>query len=138
MTQSKDKPKILFYSQKEKDAGKRLQRVIETFVPKSSLLICRTFDELILSLRQHGCKIVILILLTTTRKELLDLLAIRDYLSDIRKIVVLKDQEKDTISKVHRLYPRYITYADSDFIDVGAVLSKMMSLTHKAIGEKSI
>ncbi len=68
----------------------------------------------------------------------MDLLAIRDFLSDIRMIVVLKDQEKDTITKAHRLYPRYITYADSDFIDVGAVLTKMMFLTHKAIGEKSI
>ncbi len=126
MTEYKDTPEISFYSKKTSGAGKRLQRIIETFVPESSLSVCRKFDVLLNKLHQPGHNIGILILLTTSKKELLEILTIKDLLSDIRIIAVLPDREKDTISNGHGLHPRYVTYADSDFIEVGAVLAKMM------------
>ncbi|MDP3029372.1 MAG: hypothetical protein Q8O04_07735 [Deltaproteobacteria bacterium] len=36
------------------------------------------------------------------------------------------DQEKDTIAKGHSPRPRFVTYADSDFLDVAAALGKIL------------
>ena len=44
----------------------------------------------------------------------------------LRLILILPDREKGTISKGHLFRPRYLTYADGDFLDVAAVLAKMI------------
>ncbi|NVM57217.1 MAG: hypothetical protein HWN51_03755 [Desulfobacterales bacterium] len=69
----------------------------------------------------------IAVLLAASREELSDILSIRDLLTDIRVILVLPDRDDDTIAKGHTLRPRFFTYADSDFVEIAAVLSKMLA-----------
>ena len=116
---------VFLYAKIEDGPGTRLERVIETFVPEENLEIYRTLDDLSHRLRQPGDNIAISVLLTASHEDLLDLLLIRDLLADVRIIIVLPDSEDKTIAKGHSLRPRFISYADSDFMDVGAVLSKM-------------
>ena len=51
--------------------------------------------------------------------------ALKDLFDGIRKIIILPDGEQVTISLAHKLYPRFLSYIDSDFSDVAAVLKKM-------------
>ncbi len=37
-----------------------------------------------------------------------------------------QDGEKDTVTNGHKLYPRFISYADGNFKDVASVLGKML------------
>jgi hypothetical protein len=81
-------------------------------------------------LRQPRHNLAVAVLVAASRQELLELLSIRDLLDGIRIILVLPDRQDDTIAKGHRLYPRFLTFADSDFLDVAAVLSKMLRNSH--------
>ena len=59
-------------------------------------------------------------------KELEKILTLQDLLSDIRIILILPDRTPNTISKAHKLAPRFLTYLDSDFGEIKAVLHKML------------
>lgn len=66
------------------------------------------------------------VLFAADRQDLANLLSIQDLLDDVRIILVLPDDKKETVSAGHRLRPRYISYAGGNFEDVAAVLNKMM------------
>lgn len=106
--------------------GAQLQRVVEELVPKEKIEICRTIDSLTRRLRRPRYNLALAVLLAANREDLLDLLSIRDLLDGIRIILLLPDRDMDTIAKGHTLRPRFLTYADSDFLDVAAVLRKML------------
>ena len=72
----------------------------------------------------------IAILLAASKEELQELVSVGELLEDIRIILVLPDTDRDTVANAHILRPRYLTYVDSDFSDVAAVLSKMLSNIH--------
>lgn len=121
---------LLSYAPVTDGVNDRLQRVIEGLVPKQDTEIYRTIDSLSHRLRQPRHNLAVAVLLAASRQDLLELLSIRDLLDGIRIILVLPDRQDDTIAKGHRLYPRFLTYADSDFLDVAAVLSKMLRNSH--------
>jgi hypothetical protein len=118
---------ILYYATETEGSGERLQRVIETLVPEETREVYRTIDSLSSRLCQpKDYYLTIAVLLAASRKDLADILSIHDLLCDIRIILILPDRENDTIAWGHSLQPRYLSYIDSDFTDVAAVLGKMM------------
>ena len=117
---------LIIYSSIMEGAGERLQKMIEAVVPTEGKKICRTIEGLSHRLRQPAKKPVVAVLLANDRKDLLNILSIRDLLCDIRLILILPDREEDTLTKGHTLGPRYLTYSDSDFWEVAAVLGKML------------
>ena len=118
---------IMLYSTAKDGVGDRFQQEVEESVLEKSE-IHRTIEILSRRLRQPTTERRIAVLLASNRKELLDLLSIRNLLSDIRIILILPDREEITIALGHGLHPRFISYIDSDFKDVGAVLRKMMGV----------
>jgi len=52
----------------------------------------------------------------------------QEWLWDHRLILVLPDDDMETISLGHALRPRFVTYAESDFIDISAVLGKILGV----------
>ncbi len=59
--------------------------------------------------------------------ELTELESIRHYLEDKRTILILPNIDKATVTSGISFYPNYISYIDSDFYDVLAVLKKMVT-----------
>lgn len=116
---------VLFYGKMTHGSGERLKKVIEALVPEN-VKICRTIDSLCHGLRQPGHNMTIAVLLASSREDLVDILSIRDLLYDVRIILILPDRKDDTIAKGHTLSPRFLSYIGSDFIDVAAVLDKML------------
>lgn len=121
---------ILVYAKTKEGAGLRLQRLIETLVPREEIEIYKTIDSLSYRLRQPIFDLDIAVLLATTKEELEDILSLRDLLSDVRSVLVLPDREADTNAQGHILRPRFITYADGNFIELAAVLTKMIEHTN--------
>ena len=121
---------LLLYATETGGIGKHLQSVIEGLVPEDKTEIYRTIDTLSNRLRRPRCDLEVAVLLAATKEDLLVLLSISDLLDDLRVILLLPNREKDTIAKGHTLRPRFLTYADSNFSDVAAVLSKMLQNTH--------
>lgn len=119
---------IIFFSTSCGEAEERLLRVIKTVVTAKNLRIYRTIDSLSKGLRRPRNDDDIAILLASSRVELhyLNLISLRNLLSDLKIIVILPDSKPDTVSRVHVLRPRFMSYYDSDFQDVAAVLSRMI------------
>ncbi len=117
---------ILLYASVTDGAGERLQRVIEGLFPEEYIEIYRTIDSLSHRLRRPTHDLNIAVLLADSRDALSGILSIRDLLLHLRIILVLPDDQDDTIAKGHTLRPRFLTYVYSDFLDVAAVLNKIL------------
>jgi len=62
---------------------------------------------------------------------LLKILRIRDLLADVRIVLILPDRRKETIAAGYKLYPRFLTFMDSDPRELAAVLEKMIENCYK-------
>ena len=122
--------KVLYYGTTYNGAGKRLQKAIESVVPMENTEVCRDIEELGRRLRLPTCDVSISVFFTKSKAELFDLVLIKKLLLNLRIILVLPDEDSETIAMGHTLFPRFVTYTDSDFKDVEAVLKKMIQHGH--------
>ena len=117
---------LLFYSSATQDVTKRLQKVIETVVPGKNRRVCRDIQALSQRLREPADGQRIVVLSASNQQDLSSIQSIRDLLSDDPIIIVLPDRKADTVSMGHSLHPRFLTYSDSDFVELAGVLGKML------------
>jgi len=94
-------------------------------VPKDKITMIKNAGELEHHLRKQLCDNIIALLVPANRSELADIITLKTILGDIPIILIMPDRENNTISLGYKLRPRFITYADGDFLDVAAVLMKM-------------
>jgi len=66
----------------------------------------------------------IVVMHLTDREQLGRAFSIKELLHEMKLILILPDRQAQTIAKGHKLFPRFISYADNDFSDVKAVLKK--------------
>lgn len=118
---------VIFYAPKEAVDSRRLEGVVEGLVPEEMRNSYETIGALTERLRQPREDVGIAVLLAATRETLSEIHAIKDLLEEILIIMVLPDREEDTVARGHALRPRFMTYIDSDFGEIAAVLSKMLS-----------
>jgi hypothetical protein len=117
---------LLVYVAKSDGVAQHLQQVIQEIVPKKNLEIYRNFNSLSYRLQQPMNGLKIAILSASSDQDLSDFLSLQDLLSELRIILILPDREPSTLEKAHILGPRFMTYTDSDFEDIRAVLRKMV------------
>ena len=130
---------LLFYATVTNGPGKRLQKVIKGLVPRNMRTEnYRTINSLTHRLRRPTHDLAVAVLFAASKQDLLDILSVRDLLEDLRIVLLIPNRQKDTIAKGHTLRPRFLTYADSDFSDVAAVLRKMLEniYNNKMSGKK--
>ncbi len=116
----------LLYAAITDGAGKRLKQEVETVFPRTHIESYRTIECLSKRLRRFSDNPFITVILAASRKELTDIYLINDLLNNIPIILILPDRGRDTVSKGYKLYPRFVSYIDSSFKDVAAVLGKMV------------
>jgi hypothetical protein len=122
---------MIFYSPAAGKAEKRLGAMFEKLIPGVKTKTCRTIDALSNRLSQPpNNDLTIAVLLAADKVDLFNLSSISEQFHDARIIVVAPDQDKDTIALAHRLRPRLLTYTDSDFAEVFAVLNNIVSEHH--------
>jgi len=112
--------------------------IIEGLAVNEKIEIYRSIDSLVQRLRKPTFDIDIFILMAANKKQFSDILLIKEALRDIKIILILPDSESDTVSGGHELYPRFVSYIDSDFKEVGAVLEKMIKNKHSEEGKKKL
>ena len=88
--------------------------------------IFETKAGLIRRLRQPKDGASVVILFDPSREDLGALEVIRQFLGNIPLLLVLSDQDPETLALSHRLLPSYITYVDSDLSQLLAVVRKLL------------
>ena len=117
---------LLIYSTTTSLEEKRLLRIIELMLPEKKFKFYRTIDDFSQRLRQPVLKQRILILLLNSPKELEDVLSIRELLEDAKIILIVPDTNPATLARGHILRPRFLSDGKSDFVDVAAVLGRII------------
>ena len=105
---------------------KRLLRIIELMLPEKEFKFYRTIDDFSQRLRQPVLKQRIVILMLNSPKELEDVLSIRELLEDAKIILIVPDTNPATLARGHILRPRFLSDGKSDFVDVAAVLGRII------------
>jgi hypothetical protein len=116
---------VFFLSGSKNEAKKVLLRVLDMIVPKNKITLIKDASELEYHLRHQFHDNLIAVLLPANKNELTDLISLKNIFGDIPIILILPDRDNNTIALGHKLRPRFMTYADSDFLDVATVMMKM-------------
>ena len=118
---------IIVYSKAMNGIGSKLQEVVANVLPGSYVDTYHTISSLSERLHRPALNFPIVILLAMNREDLENIVAIQNLLFDSRIVLILPDREEDTMALGHTLRPRFVSYRDSSFKDVGAVLNKMIN-----------
>ncbi len=119
---------LFVYTRKENNVSNRLINEILGLTKVKGIEILHNVESLKNRiLFKLGKKPAIGVLCITTVPELNVILSFRELLEDIKLILILPDRNNHTISEGHKLHPRFVSYVDGDFSDVGAVLNKMIA-----------
>lgn len=119
---------LLLYVKDQDEAGKCLQRVIEAVLHPSQMTVFTDMGVLYRRLSKPRDGVNIAVLMASTQQDLEDFLPLADHYWGLRLILILPDRGKETISRGHSLRPRFLTFSDSNFEDVEAVLRKMLEV----------
>lgn len=109
--------------------GKERQRLLQAISgcnPRCMLETFPTLRSLGQRLRRNCGGETWLVLVTQSPSELERLSALSDLILNTRSILVLPDHRRESAILGHTLYPRFISYLDSDFSDVGSVLETVL------------
>jgi len=127
MNKRKGEVKIIIFAGGSDPLRKRLHLVISMHLALYKIEVCPTIAALSRRLRRSLDPLII-VLLITRREDLDAIMGLRELLNDRRLILILPDDNPDELTMAHALRPRFITYRDRDFLDVSAVLGRMIAL----------
>ena len=117
---------ILFYAAENNRVVETLQQIVAEHLPSRHLIQCRSLQILEQRLRRPRHDIEIVLTLVSDAIEMRQLNAMRPLLLDLRLVMVLPGRDPDIITWAHKMGPRFITYADNGYEQVGPVLEKML------------
>jgi hypothetical protein len=116
---------LIYYSARNGGPDERLRRVIELFFSKDRSGIFGDAVELAGALRRDSDASTIVIIHVISKEDLRVILEMKDLLTDRRIILILPDRDTSTIAMGHILRPRLMSFEDSDFFEIAAVLTRM-------------
>lgn len=123
--------RILAFADNSSETGRCLCSVVEKAARNNDLQVYDDFTVFSRNLQAPSSakSETIAVLLARSRDDLKIFKDLLDRVfSDYRIILILPDREFETISLGHQLRPRYFSYADGDFSEIGEVLENMLKI----------
>jgi hypothetical protein len=117
---------ILLYTGASEEWERGLTECIGRSLPERDSEIYRTMDDFCDRLLHPMDNPFIAILLAPNYDELLKIFRLRHLLQDHPIILILPDQEEETLAIAHRLRPRFLRDLSGNQEEIIAVLSKML------------
>jgi hypothetical protein len=118
----------ILYIPTENGLEQCFRALLHVTVPNKEFETCRSLAELTERLGKPLSNVRVAVLFAINREEVSAILSIGDLMRDVKTILVLPDQDKDTLMKAHTLRPRYIASLDTDFGNIPIVLRRMVDL----------
>ncbi len=117
---------FVLHGKNDQSVWNKFQGAIGTLVPENEVEVLRSRECLARRLSEVSCGKAIVVLITTDRQELMYLLSIVGLLRRTRVIVIIPNQEPDTIRIGYKLEPRFLSSGTEDFSEIKAVLQNML------------
>lgn len=113
---------LIFYLPRPGDRGDDLLRAVAPFVSRGSLEVFSDLRSFAARIRQPKRSFSVALIWNPTTEDLREIGLMRDFLIGVRTLLVLPDQEMETIALAHKIFPTYITYIDEGLSEVVSVL----------------
>jgi hypothetical protein len=123
--------RVLLYAQADVESSGGLEKLLKIAFPEEKIEIFRSIEGLSRRLREPLDNRVVAILCPNSREDLSSIHSIRRLLRDIQIILLAPDSSPETMAMAHQLRPRFLTYNNSDFEELGAVLRKMQRISRR-------
>ena len=130
--------RLILYDPLANDPASRLRNIIEDLVSKDELEIYETIAGLSGAVHRPTGEATLAVLFAADRRDLKELVVVKNCSSSLRIIVIVPDCTKETIAAGHRLHPRFLGFAEDGFAEVAAVLERTIRLmTRENKGKRS-
>lgn len=121
---------ILYVHEDASDRGRQLNQMISMRCQKTETAVFQTLETFRKRLRKGISGDDIVVLFADTRQRLEELVPLRTRLEGTRIVIVLPDDEHDTLSLAVQFYPRFFTSIDTDYSILCEVLDKVSQYTN--------
>ena len=118
----------IVYTPSINELERRFLALLEMAIPRKRFEVCYSIGELSTRLGMPLSNVKVAVFFAVTRTEITRILSLGDLMANVKSILVLSDEDKDTMIKAHTLRPRYVTWIDRDLIDVVTVTKRMVDL----------
>jgi len=122
---------VLFYMARPGGNGEELLRSLSPIVSAGGLEAVSDWGSFSEYIRRPMAPASVAIIWNPSNEDLRKIGSVRDLLKGGRTLLVLADQDKETIALAHSLLPAFITYVDDGN---SKVLSVMRKLARSAVG----
>ena len=117
---------MLFYAQARNDVLEPLKQRLNGRASEACLESYTKIEDLLQRLRRPRFNLEIGVFAIGSNAELDLLLTVKDLLSDMRLVLILADNDPQTLSKAHALAPRFISFVDAGIEPLVSVVEKML------------
>lgn len=121
--------KIIFFTHKNSGVyGLKLYKAVMNQVRNDGIDVVFSVDELKWKFKEIGYRISIdaMVLIAESKERLESLYRMVDLFEGKQILLILPDNDPDTISKGHRFRPRFLTVIGTSIEDITNVLNKMV------------
>lgn len=118
----------ILYSPAENGLECRFRTLLGIEIPNRTFEIYHSLGELSARLVMPLSNVKVAVLFAITRTEIMEILSLGDVMTAVKSLLILADDDRETIIKAHKLRPRYVTWVDSDFRHMMGVLRNMVDL----------
>jgi hypothetical protein len=117
--------KSVLYTKGRSDIAEKLIAIVSRQISETRIMVCNSIELLSNKLRQPLNNISVIILLITSRDELIQLNLMSSLFDNSRVILILPDRDKATLSLGFELKTSFVSYIDSDLQNVISVLKQI-------------
>jgi|GEM_PF-3971339 len=117
--------KVFCYS-KSQNLGAELADGIRPLIGPEDLLLCIGRQALSEALTQPDHGVQIGLLAVGSGAELVELFSLKSILCDIRLVILLEEEDRETIALAHQLRPRYLGLRSQSLGEVKIILEHML------------
>ena len=119
--------KVIIYSKNDK-TPERLMTALNSVIAEEKAERFNSIYSFARRANEFIEKTVIFILMPATKDELFTMNSIYELSCNANPIIlILPDREKETVNMGFKLNPRFVDYADSNFMGLKAVVNKMIN-----------
>jgi hypothetical protein len=123
--------KIILYANGLKTLGKKLKNMIHKQIAGTQFKNYNSIEHISQTLRQPLSNVSIMVLLVSSRDELIQFNLMNTLFDNIKVILVLPDRQKDMLELGHKLKPSFISDVNSNLQDIVSVLEQIKKKENK-------
>jgi hypothetical protein len=116
---------LFFFIARPGGHEERLLGAVAPIVSHGSLEIFRSFRGFDERVRRPKDAFTAAVVLNPSKEDLRRLISIRGFFKETKVLLVLPDQEEETIALAHKVFPTYIAYLEADASELVSVLRRL-------------